>query len=569
MNRTSRPVAIVIVIALGLLTAPSAKTQDPRTMTIDFLALDGKGEPIGPLTPADVAVKVSGKDLAVQSVELITLGAGNPEKTSGSPRDADGVPAAFGATQTRATETGRNVLLLIDEGTLFGVEKIVKESVAQVIASLGPADRIGLVTTRPGGAAVNFTTNHASVREAVDAMIMGRGNTALCVGALIDQVRSLAESLPRGRATTLVLISRGAGAGAVTTAPQISAAGNCGFRREELPPVAEAVEGAQINYHVFHVGGTGLSPNLDNFAGATGADTGTLSWTDAGSIERAVRRSSRFYRATVASPEVGNVTYQRSELKVNRPDVRVDAPRYVSVARPSPGFVEAGDLIRRDVFRSDLAIRVAAFASRNQGALPIKLVVVVEPADLKVPLTSAMISVVGPDGEIAGQWTARRSELSRLPLVTAIPVRAGTYRIRAAAADEEGRGGLAEYAVDAALEGPGPVKMSAIALGTSVGGNFVPRLLFNAEPQATAYLEVYGVPTAAALDGTFEIAASRDGPAIVSVPAAVQSTGGVHILTATLPLTSVSAADSIVRARITVAGAPAGTVFRALRKSGR
>jgi hypothetical protein len=568
MHTISRPFAAVILLALGVVTGSWARTQDVRTMTIDFLALDQKGEPIGPLTPADVSVKVSGKDLAVRSVELITLGARNPATASHSPSGSADVPAAFGATQPRATETGRNILLLIDEGTLFSVEKIVKDSVAQLIAALTPRDRIGLVTTRPGGATVNFTTNHASVRDAVDAMIMGRGNTGLCVGALIDQVRSLAESLPRGRATTLALIPRGAGSGAVTTAPQVSAAGNCSFRREELPPVAEAVEGAQISYHVFHVGGTGLSPNLDNFAGATSGETGSLSWTDAGGIARAIKRSSSFYRATVTSLEPGNTAYQRSELKVNKPDVRVDAPRYLTVPRTAPAFVEAADLLRGDIFRSDLPIRVAAFTSRNEGALPIKLVVVVEPAETKVSLTSAMISVVGADGEIAGQWTARRSDLSRFPLVTAVPVKAGTYRIRAAAADEEGRGGLAEYEVDAALQGTGPVRMSAIALGTSSGGTFVPRLLFGAEPQATAYLEVYGAPAAATVQGTFEISLTRDGEAIVSVPAVVQTSGGVHILTAALPLTSV-AADGIARARITVDGAPAGAVFRALRKSGR
>ena len=62
--------------------------------------------------------------------------------------------------------------------------------------------------------------------------------------------------------------------------PGLSTAGGCTFRREQLTPVVEAVSAAQINYHVFHVGGTGLSPNLDNFAGSTGAETGILSWPD-------------------------------------------------------------------------------------------------------------------------------------------------------------------------------------------------------------------------------------------------------------------------------------------------
>ena len=60
-----------------------------------------------------------------------------------------------------------NVLLLIDEGTLFGLEKIVNAAVSELLASLSPRDRVGLVTTRPGSASVPLTTNHQAVGPAV------------------------------------------------------------------------------------------------------------------------------------------------------------------------------------------------------------------------------------------------------------------------------------------------------------------------------------------------------------------------------------------------------------------
>ena len=569
MITTARLTIVVIALAFSV-QVMSLAMQDTRTMTIDFLAQGSNGESPGPLSATDVSVKIGGRDAAVRSVEMIVSGGDAAAAADAAKGTPNPVPPAFGTTRAKKPATGRNILLLIDEGTLFGLEKIVKDSVAQLIASLHPDDRIGLTTSRPGGAGVSVTRNHAAVREAVNAMILGRGNAALCVGALLGQVRSLSETLPKGRATTLALISRGAGTtGSTTGSTPLSGAGNCAFRREELQPVAEAVSAAQINYYVFHVGGSGVSPNLDNFAGATGAETGMLSWSDASGLEKAIKRSSRFYRALVEMPPGGRGPYLRTEVRVNKPNVKVDAPQYVALAAPVPTFVEAADLLRGEVSRSDLPIRVAAFPSRNAGTLPIKLVVVVEPGDPKVPLTSAVVSVVGPDGEVAGQWTARRADLSRLPLLTAIPVNPGRYRVRAAAADEDARGGIAEYDVEAVLMGSGGVKMSALALVVSTASGFTPRLLFDTEKEATAYLEVYDVPPSGRVEAVFDVAATADGPAITSVPGNASPANGLHILTATLPLASIPAGDTIVRARVTIDGAPAGTVVRTLTKSGR
>jgi len=564
-----RPVAFSLATAMTVFAGGGA--QNAQTMTIDFLALDGSGAAIADLTPGEVSVKIGGQNATVRGVEMITAG-GPPAAiaTATAKPDTNSLSPPFGETRPVAASRGRMVLLLVDEGTLFGLEQILKDSVAKLIASLGPSDRLGLVTTRPGGVTVNLTTNHSEVKTAIDSMVLGRGNNALCVGALIGQVAGLSETLPQGRATTLALISRGAGSAAVLTAPGISAAGNCTYRREDLNAVEQVVAATQINYYVFHVGGTGLSPNLDNLAGATGAQSGMLSWTDSTGIERAVRRSSRFYRATIDAPQARS-GYQRTEVRVNRSGVEVQAPRYLStrVTAATPAFVDAADLLRGQVARADLPLRVSAFASRNTGTQPIRLVVVVESGDPKAVLMSAVVAVVDASGQVVGQWTARRADLARSPLLTAVPLAPGSYRVRAAAADENGRGGIAEYSVQAVLEGSNGVSWSTIALGVQAQNAFSPRLLFTTEPSATAYLELYGVPPATDVKGVFEIAASRDAAAIVSVPATITSAEGLLILTADLPLAAVPSGDAVVRARLTIGGAPAGTALRTLRKAGR
>ena len=335
-----------------------------------------------------------------------------------------------------------------------------------------------------------------------------------------------------------------------------------------MTPVVEAVSAAQINYHVFHVGGTGLSPNLDNFAGSTGAETGILSWTDQSGLERAVRSSSTFYRAVVDVPSPGR-EYQRAELRVQRPNVRLRAPQHLARPAAPPPAGDASALLRGELSRADLPIRLTAFASRHAGALPLKLVVVIEPADIISPLYSATVSVVGANGDVAGQWTARRNDLVRLPLVTAVPVAPGDYLVRAAAADEKGRGGVAEYEVTAALAGTGEVELSALALGVRSADGFSPKLLFGEEPEATAYLEVYDAPSNVPVSVVFEIASTPEGAAIASAPGQVTASGGIHMAVGSLPLASVPAGDSIVRARVTVAGVLAGVVTRTLRKSAR
>lgn len=566
---------VLLLFALGVLSpgAPAIDAQATGTMTVDFLLTDEAGAPVAGVTPGEISLRVGSRDLAVQRLEMITAGgeAGTGAGAPDPPARATAVPPPFGVTQPAKPDRRRNVLLLLDEGTLFGVEKIVTDSVGRLLGSLDPADRVALASTRPGGVNIGFTTNRDSIRTAIESTVMGRGNTALCVGALIDQVRGLAEALPRGRTTTLALISRGSGSSTsvLSQGPPLSGAGGCRFRREELPPVEEAVSAAQINYHVFHVGGTGLSPNLDNFAGATGAETGILSWTDADAIARAIQASSRFYRATTDALPVGGREYQRMELRVQRPGVKVRGPQHISNPKPAPGFIDAAALLRNEVSQSDLPLRLAAFASRNAGPQPIKLVVVVEPADAKATLTSAIVSVVGADGNVAGQWTARREDLARRPLVTAVPVAPGEYRVRAAAADEEGRGGIAEYAVSAALAGTGVVKLSAMALGVSTSGGFAPRLLFGSEPEVLAYLEAYDVPPSSSISAVFEIAAAPEGPVLATAPATVTAGNGVQMVIGALPLAAVPDGDAIVRARVTVDGVAAGTVVKVLRKTAR
>ncbi|HJR60286.1 MAG TPA: hypothetical protein VJ813_12825 [Vicinamibacterales bacterium] len=559
--------ALCSLTAAILLAAIAGAQAPPPAITIDFTVTSPDGRPVVGLSPSDVAIKIAGRERPVRSLELVTIGeSANPAEAAAP----SALPAPFGVTAAAAPASGRNVLLLVDEGTLFGLEGILKDSVGKLLGSLGPRDRVGLVSTRENGTSLPLTTRHETVREAVDAMVLGRGNAAVCIGALMNQVLFLAQTLPPGRASTLAVISRGAGSGpGAARGNPASGAGNCLYRTEQLRPVAETIAAAQINYHVFHLGPSGLSPSLDNFAGATGGESGILSWSNGGALERVVQAVRQYYRATIDADAASREGVHRTELRVQRPGVKVRAPSHLSLAPTRAVGVDAASLLRGDATRADFPIRVGAFPSRNDGALPVKLVVVIEPVLPGTKLAEAMLSVTSSGGEVAGQWTARPGDLARVPVIAAVPVAGGSYRLRVAAVDERGRGGTAEYELDGSLAGSGAIRMSAIVLGTTAAGGFSPRLLFGAEPAASVYMEIYGAPASAAISAVFELASSADGAPVASIPGQVAPAAAGHMVTASIPLGPLPAGDTLVRARVTVDGTPAGSAVRTLRKSSR
>jgi hypothetical protein len=112
--------------------------------------------------------------------------------------------------------------------------------------------------------------------------------------------------------------------------------------------------------------------------------------------------------------------------------------------------------------------------------------------------------------------TATPADLARTPLVAALPVRPGTYRLRAAAIEASGRAGVVDGDVHAALLDAPPVRLSGLLLGVPAGGSVTPRLLFTNEPVVVGYLEVSGAPENRTITVDLALAATETGPAIVS-----------------------------------------------------
>jgi VWFA-related protein len=137
----------------------------------DAVVLDGTGRPVRGLTIADFTLSVDGQARPIESVDYVDAGEAGVRSGNEAANSADRAP------QRRAD---RHVIFVIDEGNISaGGGKAAIASAQRMLDRLGPADRIALLTL-PTGPSVEFTTEHAPVRAALDRSV---GRAARPTGA--------------------------------------------------------------------------------------------------------------------------------------------------------------------------------------------------------------------------------------------------------------------------------------------------------------------------------------------------------------------------------------------------
>ncbi len=141
-----------------------------EVLPLDVVVLDRDGRQVTDLTAADFQVEVDGKPRRIATSEYIKLT--DPVAAS----LARSAPKPFRVPEPDATissnsgggPTGRVVLLLIDQGNIrFGAARPVMQNALKFVDRLQPNDRLGVVAVPAPGEVVDFTTDHAKVREAL------------------------------------------------------------------------------------------------------------------------------------------------------------------------------------------------------------------------------------------------------------------------------------------------------------------------------------------------------------------------------------------------------------------
>ena len=170
-------IALLVWVAGPSATAQSVKPT--ATHTLDFIVTT-RDAGLPPLAPDDISLKIGGRQQRIESVKSIS-----------------------GHALTRY------VALVVDEATLHRSEPVVKEAIDKLLASLAPGDMAGFYSTRAGGTRLGLTPHRNRITEAVAAMKTGPGDLWTCMTDLMRVIELVAGDLPRGRATSIAVISRG------------------------------------------------------------------------------------------------------------------------------------------------------------------------------------------------------------------------------------------------------------------------------------------------------------------------------------------------------------------------
>jgi VWFA-related protein len=156
-------------------TAPGDQTPVFRTgvevLPIDVTVLDREGRQVVDLTAAEFLVEVDGRPRKVLSAEYIKqydpLLAGQRRPTFDN-RAVQATDTGISSNAATGEPPGRAILLMVDQGNIrFGSARPVMQNALKFVDRLQPNDRIALVAVPAPGELVDFTTDHAKVREAM------------------------------------------------------------------------------------------------------------------------------------------------------------------------------------------------------------------------------------------------------------------------------------------------------------------------------------------------------------------------------------------------------------------
>jgi hypothetical protein len=452
-----------------------------------------------------------------------------------------------------------------------------------------------------GGAPLAFTSSATSVRLAVERVTGQRSRTE-SGSELACRTRRFLESLEgllgkaavRTSPTTLILFTSGLAAPR-RDAPMGLLPGMCEVPVEQFRRVAAVAGAARANVYVVHPADVGMGPSvqrptiggvgdigsdnplegIEHLAGATGAARLSLDATGTRSLLRVAKESASYYVAEI-EPVRGEI-FDRSrplEVRVARRGVTVRARPEITFGEPQRTRdirVTLNDLLASTEPFTELRLRAGGFSVRDaEGRL--RVGVMLEPADSAVTLSSAGAILIDADGRVAGRWLAK--DASERPLLGAMAVTSGTYRLRVAAIDVDGRQGAVEESIDAGLTQVGPLSLGSLMLGVSRNATTILQLEFGPEPTATASFDIYGGPVGLRLSATLEVSRSLEGAPIVAVPLVLTrapdlNSEGRVVATGVVPVGALSPGDYIVRGTIRLDDGTTGRVVRTLRKVAR
>ena len=507
-------VALVAGLSNGSWLVAQDRSSAARTVlvTVEFRALQN-GTPLFDLRPQEIGLRVDNIDRDLVALDLVRPGT-----------DGSVMPAPFATNG--AGRRGRDLLFVVDEESYQpGGESRVREAVGAALGRLTPVDRAGLVSLHASGVSVAFTTSRASLQAAL-GQIRGRAIGSDSPAALSCRTRqmipvmtSLFQGLDTSVTTTIVLLSAALAAPQAATIVTPGIARACQLNSEDFDEFRSVAARSAAHLYGIHVGdgtGTGLDPRngagLERLAGEAGGQFLRLGGDPATAMRRIVDDAGGFYVASfMIEPRAGKGAV---DVRVRRDGATARYKRELVSPAVESKTVSTRDMIRTTQEFRALPLRAAAFGSRDTDKTA-KVVVLFEPVEPGVTLTSASAGLFDAKGKLVAQWAPESQELTGRPVMAGLATVPGEYRLRVAAVDSRGRSGAVDQDVTVGPFPAGSITTSGIILGLQGTGPFFPRLQVTpADTVAHVYFEAYGAGPCAGLAATIEIAPAVKAPAI-------------------------------------------------------
>lgn len=538
----------------------------PGPATVEFVATTADSTLVTDLTAEQVTLRVANKDRAITSLTRVDFSAGTTP--------ASALPVPFGTNN--ASEAGRSFLWVIDEESLSpGRETAVRDALAEFEKNLTARDRVALFTIPRGTIALPPTTDREALHAAL-AKVQGRAKASMTAADRRCHTRDtlaafeslLSQTVSAGVTPVLFFTSGLLGAEATSG---IGSSSDCVVQPNSFQRLGPAADIANAQVYVIRPeenrDRTSLE-GLENLVGVTGGQMFHMTGSDA--LARVARETSSYYVATFQA-EGNERTGQsaRLELKTARADVTLRTRSTVRIARGSAEAITPQSMLRTLDVQRQFGLRVIGIPSRNDGdpKNAMKVFALAETVDPSVKLAAAAAALYDPLGKLVSQWTARPEELQRPLVAAAIPAPAGTYRLRFAAVDTNGRAATADYELNATPASAGPAQLGGLMIGVGGAQGFQPILKITDQQEVIAIFELYGRPVGP-FGALVEILPSLTDTAVASGPPTPSATpiADKFMFMAKLPVGDLKPGDYVLRAQLAFEGQPTGTLTMTIRK---
>jgi VWFA-related protein len=167
------PFILTLLLAAVVRAGPAEQDAPQRfrarvdLITVDVAAVDSKGKPVEDLRPRDFTVKVDGKPRPVVSADLLRV---DRAKASAPQRPVDALIAS-----NLSPINARHVVIAVDQTLITpGTLTPLLRTASQFVDRLAPADYAAFIGFPGPGPRVDFTTDKAAVRSAMQTISIGQ-----------------------------------------------------------------------------------------------------------------------------------------------------------------------------------------------------------------------------------------------------------------------------------------------------------------------------------------------------------------------------------------------------------